>query len=468
MAVVAPSDPFQGIRLAQFRVEKLFDEFDYVIPLHVDQHVTAIIAPNGTGKTLCLRMIHALFDQKWGVFFDTSFSSAVFEFTDKTVIRIFKSKQRPRQDSADDPESLHLTIRSPNLNSEIEWKPKAVDPKQASLHIERFIPFVSRVSIGKWRHDHTGELYSFTDLIDQYGDTIPDEIKEMAYRDKPIELGMITKQVECRLIETQRLLILRDDDRDDFFHPNRHPRSTLAITRKAQTLKDIISREINAYAALSQSLDRTFPKRVISSPASFPAEDLKSRLDELDAKRKELMAAGILDTEADDSVSIPDGEIEPAIARVLNFYAIDSKKKLDSLSPILAKITLFKKLIDQRFVTKDVRISKQNGIDVQFKGNRVALSRLSSGEQHQLVLFFELLFEIKENSLILIDEPELSLHVAWQKKFIGDLMKIIELNRFDVILATHSPQLIGRWNNLVVELGDVEGEAEDDNVTGVR
>ncbi|ESZ11562.1 hypothetical protein X737_29425 [Mesorhizobium sp. L48C026A00] len=73
-----------------------------------------------------------------------------------------------------------------------------------------------------------------------------------------------------------------------------------------------------------------------------------------------------------------------------------------------------------------------------------------------------MLFEIRRNSLILIDEPELSLHVAWQKKFIGDLLSIIELNKFDVLLATHSPQLIGRWNDLVVELGDVyEGGPAD-------
>jgi predicted ATP-binding protein involved in virulence len=86
----------------------------------------------------------------------------------------------------------------------------------------------------------------------------------------------------------------------------------------------------------------------------------------------------------------------------------------------------------------------------------VPLEKLSSGEQHQLVLFFELLFELKENALILIDEPELSLHVAWQKKFLSDLNRIIELNQFDVILATHSPQLVARWNHLVVELGDVD------------
>jgi predicted ATP-dependent endonuclease of OLD family len=79
------------------------------------------------------------------------------------------------------------------------------------------------------------------------------------------------------------------------------------------------------------------------------------------------------------------------------------------------------------------------------------------------VLFFELLFETEKNSLILIDEPEISLHVSWQKKFITDLMDIIDLNQFDVVLATHSPQLIGRWGDLVVELGDVfEGDRTPD------
>ncbi len=36
---------------------------------------------------------------------------------------------------------------------------------------------------------------------------------------------------------------------------------------------------------------------------------------------------------------------------------------------------------------------------------------LSSGEQHQIVLFYELIFNSKEPSLFLIDEPEISLHI---------------------------------------------------------
>jgi len=55
--------PYSGIRLIELRIERLFDEFDYTIPLSIVNHVTAIIAPNGTGKTLCLRMIAALFEK---------------------------------------------------------------------------------------------------------------------------------------------------------------------------------------------------------------------------------------------------------------------------------------------------------------------------------------------------------------------------------------------------------------------
>ena len=108
---------------------------------------------------------------------------------------------------------------------------------------------------------------------------------------------------------------------------------------------------------------------------------------------------------------------------------------------------------------KEIRINKSNGVEVYHQQNKIPIEALSSGEQHQLVLFFELLFEIRSNSLILIDEPELSLHIAWQKNFIGDLMKIIKLNKFDVILATHSPQLISRWSDLVEELQNVDDDA---------
>ena len=55
-------------------------------------------------------------------------------------------------------------------------------------------------------------------------------------------------------------------------------------------------------------------------------------------------------------------------------------------------------------------------------------------------------------SLVLIDEPELSLHVGWQVNFLKDLQEVTKLADLDIMMATHSPDIIqDRWD-LTVEL----------------
>lgn len=452
--------PKGHLRLEEFRVDGLFGEFNYVIPLNLERHVTAIISPNGTGKTLCLRLIHGLFANKWSIYSSTEFDKITFSFTGGAQVIISKPNQSVAN-STQTPPPLTISTKSTADAEGVEWTPRISEARRA-IQIERFLPFITRLGVDRWRDDRTGDSYTYDDFIESHADFLPDQIRLRLYREMPTVLSDITANIDCRLIETQRLLILKEDVDEPPYQTKRKPKSALAIARKSQQLREIISSEINAYASLSQSLDRSFPKRVIAHSTRIAPEKLKAQLADLDVKRKALMEAGILDTEADDPLSLPSGSISNEIASVLSVYVEDNDKKLSSLSHILAKIRLFKELIDDRFLTKDVRISRQSGMTVSYKSRNVPLENLSSGEQHQLVLFFELLFEIDKSSLILIDEPELSLHVAWQKKFIGDLLKIIHLNKFDVVLATHSPQLVGRWNDLVVELGDVfEGRKKD-------
>lgn len=447
-------------RLAEFRIDKLFGEYDYRIPLNLKAHVTAIIAPNGTGKTLCLRMINSLFSENWSVFSETEYKDVVFSFTDGTSIQIHPLSLVERDDENRPSRSFELHLNKSDGSVE-SWKPANPDGK--ALPLERYIPFLSRISQSRWIHQQTGETLNAFDIANDYGSSLPESIRKRIYGGRPKLLGTVLRKINCRLIETQRLLILREPATAVSQYYGRAEAQTpkLAIAKKAEAIKEIISREINNYAALSQSLDRSFPRRVIESSEQYPQKDFAVQLEELDAKRRALMDAGILDTDNDEAVLPPSGNLSPETERLLNVYAEDTRKKLESLTPLLSKITLFKELIDERFRTKDVRISRDHGIDVSFHKSPISLENLSSGEQHQLVLFFEMLFEIGRSSLILIDEPELSLHVAWQKKFISDLMRIIALNKFDVMLATHSPQLVGRWASLVVELGDVyEGEIE--------
>jgi predicted ATP-binding protein involved in virulence len=67
-------------------------------------------------------------------------------------------------------------------------------------------------------------------------------------------------------------------------------------------------------------------------------------------------------------------------------------------------------------------------------------------------LIYDLIFRTSENSLILIDEPEISLHIDWQYEFINDIKQIAELNKMNMFIATHSPSIVGDHYNLTINL----------------
>lgn len=77
----------------------------------------------------------------------------------------------------------------------------------------------------------------------------------------------------------------------------------------------------------------------------------------------------------------------------------------------------------------------------------MSLKRASSGEQCLLVIMLGIAGHITDNSIILIDEPEISLHPRWQEEFIIMLTKTFSsYGGCQFIVATHSPQIISRLN----------------------
>lgn len=69
-------------------------------------------------------------------------------------------------------------------------------------------------------------------------------------------------------------------------------------------------------------------------------------------------------------------------------------------------------------------------------------SELSSGEQQMLALLVKVIASATPNARILIDEPEISLHVSWQRLLPIMLSKLCEHFDCDMVIATHSPLLV--------------------------
>lgn len=86
-------------------------------------------------------------------------------------------------------------------------------------------------------------------------------------------------------------------------------------------------------------------------------------------------------------------------------------------------------------------------------GNQVKYEALSSGERNDFIMFFDLVFRTENHSLILIDEPEISLHVSWQETYIDDVLKALKGKDCQIIISTHSPDLVSCHNDAVINLG---------------
>ena len=303
-------------RLVHFEVENLFGQYTYKIPINTEKRVTAIIAPNGSGKTICLRLISSLFTKQWSFFSDLEFGSAKYVFASGRQVLV----RRDRLSDQKEPTSRLgvLFVISVPEHKPIQWRPgSSTDAKVNLPPLDRYIGFLTRRGPNQYVHDTTGVSYTFYEAIEAFSEFLPPTIRTSIYGDEPAALKSLIGNIDCHLIETQRLLVLREEAPDPY--RQRQQRSSLAISKKAQTLKTIIARELAAYATLSQSLDRSFPQRVIEigQRSVLAPEDLKSRLTDLESKRASLMEAGIFDSEADTPVSLPEGPLEDAISRVL-------------------------------------------------------------------------------------------------------------------------------------------------------
>ena len=261
----------------------------------------------------------------------------------------------------------------------------------------------------------------------------------------------------CHLIETQRLLRVH---RSSLFSESAKIFERVVDCEK--DLADYIRQHMSHYGRRSQELDQTFPQRMVKKKLQpLPVAELKKRLLALEAKQKGLMDLGLLDKTVSppfDPTMLDD--LDEAGQRVMSVYVDDMGEKLKVLDEAAQRCKLLLDCVNQKFRHKRIVLDQEAGFQIQgARGKAINSSALSSGEQHEIVLLYDLLFGVEPGSLVLIDEPELSLHVSWQKQFVPDLLAIAKAVGIDVVLATHSPFIVGDRLDLTVALNDEEAAA---------
>jgi len=131
------------------------------------------------------------------------------------------------------------------------------------------------------------------------------------------------------------------------------------------------------------------------------------------------------------------------------FYSLNDY--VERYHPLAELTVMYMDIVNSIFTRKTLHINDAGEFSILLdNGNNLPVPKLSSGEKQVLVIFFRLLFEAEPRSLVLIDEPEISLHIVWQHKVSRMLLEVARMRSLRMIVTTHSPQIIhDAWDQAV-------------------
>jgi predicted ATP-binding protein involved in virulence len=409
------------MRINSIKIENLFEIFNYDISFNNSENVLIITGPNGFGKTMILNVIFNLFNRSFRFFQALVFDKITLQLDDNISIVILKTNKKGES-------VVSFSFFKNNTILETFVYSNSEEPER-TYSTTRYI-----LKDGKL----VKSISNSNDSINY--DLFPNE-KTIITSTK---INEILGSIQVHLIQEQRLLKKAQNIKRDY-REDREEQTIMieSIKTYAQELKTLISDFSQKSFIQTQDLDSSYPNRLRSETNILSKEEYERRYRILEIKQKKLTEFGLYESRQE-FLTFSEED-----AKALSVYLKDFELKLGVFDALLEKLELFTNILNERrFTFKSINISRDKGFFFKtIKNKELDLSQLSSGEQHEVVLLYELIFNVKPNVLVLIDEPEISLHITWQKEFLSDLLKIIKIQKIQVLIATHSPSIINdRWD----------------------
>ncbi|WP_162803489.1 AAA family ATPase [Pseudomonas kribbensis] len=465
-------------RISEFYIEHLYGLYNHKINFDHPEGISILHGPNGVGKTAVLKCINYIFSSNFEELIKIPFNRVSITLSNALRILVTQLKTTSSGGSGKEPSptgKLEVIIFS---NEKLLARHTFNTISQTQSDLSRLYSKIAASARSASVTENYRSLIESKSYIDNHSTS--DTSEELTLDDKDAILSESIKNrkktgskavkeilstFSVHFVETNRL-----------YRPTMEPNPNIAIgvigtklSKMTPTVHECardlvahINSALKSYGANAQKLDQSFPHRFISeSQPSMSIEELKIKFSETVNKLRDLRAIGLLEAESVQPFDIKSLDtVDFNKLEIMSLFVRDSQLKLTVFDSLLARAQLLLGSMEKKFRNKRVLLSKARGLYVKLdSGDELPLESLSSGEQHELVLMYELLFKVPSGTLVLIDEPELSLHVSWQKAFLPELISVAKEVGFNAVVATHSPFIVGGRHDLMSAL-DAESDDE--------
>lgn len=437
-----------AISVSKIHVEKLFGLYDYTLPKSEGSDIKKLMivyGDNGSGKTTILKLFFYLLSTRE----NSGYKTRVAEIKFKKFSVVFQNgiEIGAQRESPSIGSYVFFIANKGKIVKSINLKPAAdniiqIEPgsKDAFL-LKEMLEYIRQLNITTfYLSDDRKILNSLTSNNNEHDQrdifkNDPDIIFSKNYERIVFKKSMNEKSLALeptieRLIDWIRNRIISG--------------SRMGEKNSQVIFSDIIKNYITLSEAESRLKDKnSILKELDVLEAKIPIYVSMGLIDELDTKG---IRASIKKAKTDEQIKFLSTVISPFLESI--------NAKLNALEYVVRTINLFLETVNGYFTNKTVKFHLSQGFTLSQtnEGEVIEFNWLSSGEKQLLLLLINTITSADDATIFIIDEPEISLNIKWQRKLIKTLLDFSAEKNIQFILATHSFELLSAYKNSITKL----------------
>ena len=332
----------------------------------------------------------------------------------------------------------------------VEDLPTTIDPKKLPPDIRKDVIYAIEkrdffAELGNLKID-TFMLTSDRMLL---GDKVPEPDRIETQIERARTRGRVADLVrEYRVVAVREALNAASD-----WLQKKFLERSYAARLSVDPYQDVVNKIASTTYKTRSGLNKTQETEILAT--------LSQKINDLNSKASKLAGFGLAATsfppELLSTIQSTQGNKLTLINTILSPYLDGLQARLNGLLPISELASKFTNTINEFLRDKQIIYSISGGLriavrDGSTKPQTIDPIQLSSGEQQLLLLFCHVLVAQDTSSLIIIDEPEISLNVLWQRTLVSSLHNLSEGANIQFLFASHSLEILSKHRNRVISM----------------